>query len=469
MRGGLNGQEKARGLEARPEELSRPEGRAGYTVCVVGLGRMGLPTACLWAREGFRVIGADISSSLVKAVNSGLSPIDEPGLGPLLAQVVREGGLTATTDVREAASRADLVKVVVATPLDEQGRPDYGPITKACRDVGLSLRPGALVLVESTVGPGITEGLLKPVLEEASGLTAGRDFGLAYSPIRATSGRVLRDLTAYPRVLGAIDRRSLEAASAFLSAVTKGGVVPVSDIKTAEAVKLFENIYRDVALALTNELALFCERAGIDFLEAAEAANTQPYCHLLRPGLVGGHIPKDPYLLFERAEELGIRLRLARTARSINDGMVRHVLRLAREALRACGKSLRGARMAVLGVSYKPDVKNPAGSRTAELVRELKRRCRQVLVYDPYYTREELEALGYPAAATLTEALEGANCLIIAAGHARFRELDLGAVRALMHEKAAVVDVGHVIDPRRAQELGLIYRALGRGKQVVKT
>ena len=465
----MSARERARGLEVGPEDLAREEGRASYTVCVVGLGRMGLPTACLWAREGFRMVGADINSALVEAVNSGRSPVEEPGLAPLLAKVVEEGKLTATTDIREAVSHADLVKVVVATPLDEQGRPDYGPITRACRDVGLSLRPGALVLVESTVGPGITEGLLKPVLEEASGLTAGRDFGLAYSPIRATSGRVLKDLATYPRVLGAIDKRSLEAASAFLSAVTKGGVVPVSDIKTAEAVKLFENIYRDVALALTNELALFCEKAGIDFLEAARAANTQPYCCLLRPGLVGGHIPKDPYLLFERAEDLGVKLRLAKAARSVNDGMVKHVLRLAREALRACGKSLRGAKVAVLGVSYKPDVKNPAGSRTAELVGELKRRCRHVLVYDPYYTREELEALGYPAAATLTEALEGANCLIIAVGHARFRELDLGAVRALMDEKAAVVDAGHVIDPRRARELGLIYRALGRGKEVVKT
>ena len=163
-----------------------------------------------------------------------------------------------------------------------------------------------------------------------------------------------------------------------------------------------------------------------------------------------------------------MKLRLAKAARSVNDSMVRHVLRLAREALRACGKSLRGAKVVVLGVSYKPDVKNPAGSKTAELVRELKRRCHQVLVYDPYYAREELEALGYPAAATLTEALDGANCLIVAVGHARFRELDLRAVRALMDEKAAVVDAGHVIDPRRARELGLIYRALGRGKEVVK-
>ena len=454
----------ARGLSLRPEDMARGGEGSGLTICVVGLGRMGLPTACLYAEAGFEVIGADINPAVVRAVSSGEAPFEEPGLEELLSKNVEAGRLRATTDVREASSKADVVKVIVPTPIDEHKRPDYSSIRKACREVGLGLRPGSLIIIESTVGPGTTEEILKKELEEASGLRAGEDFGLAYSPIRATSGRVLKDLARYPRVLGAVDEDSLRAAKAILLAVTEGGVIEVSSIKTAEAVKLFENVYRDVVLALTNELAHFCEEAGIDFLEVAEAANSQPYCHLLKPGLVGGHIPKDPYLLFAKAEELGVRLRVAKAARAANDDVVRRVLKMAREALREHGKSLRRARIAILGISYKANVKNPAGSKALELVKRLRRRCKSVSVWDPFYTKSEAEALGYPAASSLTEALSDADCVIITVGHTKFKELDLRALKGLVADPCIIVDAAGAVEPGRARMLGLIYRGLGRAK-----
>ena len=454
----------AKGMRLRPGDIAREEARSDIAICIVGLGRMGLPTACLYAKAGFKVLGADINPVVVRAVSSGEAPFEEPGLSELLSTCVKAGRLKAMTDVRKASSQADVIKVVVPTPIDEHKRPDYGPIKRACREVGFGLRTGSLVIVESTLGPGTTEALLKKELEEASGLRAGEDFGLAYSPIRATSGRVLRDLVRYPRVLGAINDASLRAAKAVLLAVTEGGVIEVSSIRTAEAVKLFENIYRDVALALTNELAHFCEEAGIDFFEAAEAANSQPYCHLLRPGLVGGHIPKDPFLLFAKAEELGVKLRVARAARTTNDDVVRRVLKMAREALRGQGKSLRRARVAILGISYKADVKNPAGSKALELVRVLKRRCKAVRTWDPFFTKSEAEALGYPAAPSLTDALRDADCVIITVGHSRFRELDLRALKGLVAEPCVIVDTAGVIEPKKARALGLVYRGLGRAK-----
>jgi len=452
----------AKGLEVRPGDLADEEGRSRFSVCVVGLGRMGLPTACLWADAGFKVIGVDSNPAVVEAVRSGEAPFEEPGLAKLLARVVGEGKLDATTDIRGASSAADVIKVLVQTPV-EDGRPDYGPITRACREVGLGLRPGSLVVVESTVGPGVTEEELKPVLEEASGLVAGRDFGLAYSPVRASSGRALRDLVEYPRVLGALDEASLRAARAFFSTVVRGGLVEVPDIRTAELVKLAENVYRDVVLALSNELASLCDRLGVDYHVVVEAANTQPYCHLLRPGLVGGHLPKDPYLLVSKAEEVGADVRLIRVARRVNEGVVRHVLRLVRRALRECGRSLRRARVAVLGVSYKPDVKNPHGSRVAELVEALGRRCRSVVVYDPYFTKQELEELGYPAAQGLAEAVRDADCLVLAVGHSRFKDLDLRALRSLMSDRPAIVDLGGVLEPSGALRAGFSYAGLGRG------
>ena len=454
--------QKARGLDVRPEDLADAGKRSEFTVCVVGLGRMGLPTACIWADAGFEVVGVDINMAVVEAVNSGKAPFEEPGLSELLASVVEKGKLTATTDARDASSRSDVIEIITPTPVGPDGRPDYGPIRKACSEVGLGLRPGSLIVVESTVGPGTTEGLLRETLEKASGLKAGEDFGLAYSPIRATSGRVLRDLVEYPRVLGAINERSLEAAKAFFSTVVKGGVVVVPDMKTAELTKLAENFYRQVVLSLTNELALLCEKVGVDFYEVARAANTQPYCRLLRPGLVGGHLPKDLQLFIAEAEDAGAELRLGKAAKKVNDGLVKHVLKLAREALRDCGKSLRRAKVVVLGISYKPDVKNPRGSRSLELVRELEKRCRAVVAYDPFYTKQEMEELGYPAASSLTEALSGADCAIIAVGHSKFRELGLKVLKDLMAEKAAIVDAAGLVEPDEARRQGFAYRGFGR-------
>ena len=230
-------------------------------------------------------------------------------------------------------------------------------------------------------------------------------------------------------------------------------------------VKLAENFYRQLVLSITNEIALLCEAVGVDFYEVAKAANTQPYCRLLRPGLIGGHLPKDLRLLMAEAEEAGVDMRLGKAAQKLNEHLIRHAIRLVREALRECGKSLRRAKVVVLGVSYKPDVKNPHGSRSSELVGELARRCKEVVAYDPFYTRREMEELGYPAAPTLTEAIRDADCLVIAIGHSAFREMDLRALRPLMAEKAALVDLSGIIGPGEALRAGFSYRGLGRGRK----
>ncbi len=327
----------------------------------------------------------------------------------------------------------------------------------------MGLRSGSLVIFESTTGPGVTESLVQETLEKASGLKAGVDFGLAYSPIRASSGRALRDIATYLRVVGAVDQRSLRVACLFLSTVTKGEMVGVRDIKTAEAVKLFENVQRDVNIALANEFALFCEKAEIDFIEAAEAANTQPHCHLLLPGLVGGHLPEAPYLLVEEAENVNAGLRLTVLARKVNDEMLTHAVRLTSDALRVCGKPLRRAKISVFGVSYRPNVKEARGSLTGGLVDTLRGKGGRVRVYDPLFSYKELMELGLPAEGTVTKAVEGADCLVVVVGHDRFKRLSLRRIKFLVRMPAAIVDMGHVVDPARAEKEGFVYRGLGRG------
>lgn len=443
--------------------LDVPEKRRKYTVGIVGCGRIGLPTACLFAEAGFRVIGADVNSRVVALLNKGKPPFFEKGLGTLLKKNVKNGLFSATTNLREEASVSDIILFVVPTPIDERKKPEYSFIEKPCKEVGMGLCAGSMVIVASTTGPGITETVVRETLENASGLKAGVDFGLAYSPTRATPGRVLKDIATYTRVIGAINEQSLKVASLVFSTIVNGGIFKVRNMKTAEAVKLFENVYRDVNIALANDFAEFCEKAGIDYLEAQRAANTQPFCHLLIPGIVGGHIPKDPYLLSEEAENVNVKLRMLLLARKINDERTTHTIRLVRDALRQCGKPLRRARIAILGVSYRPNEKESKGSKTEELARMLRRKGAIIQVYDPFYSLKELTDMDYPGQKTLTKVVEGADCLVIAVGHDRFKRLNLRRIRLLMKKSPVLVDMGHVTAPAIVEKAGFIYRGIGRG------
>jgi len=448
-------------LEAR--DLDTAEKRRKYTVCVVGCGRIGLPTACAFAETGFQVIGVDTDPSIVSTLRKGKAPFVETGLAALVKKHVKSSRLKATGDAIKTISRSDIVLIVVATIVDEKKKPNYSYVEKACKDVGMGLRRGMLVIVASTVGPSITETLVKDTLENASGLKAGKDFGLANSPTRAAPGRVLQDLENYARIVGAINEESFKIADLILRTICRGKIIKVRDMRTAETVKLFENVYRDVCLALSNDFGLLCEKIKIDYLEAQAAANTQPYCHLLRPGIVGGHIPKDPYLLLEEAENVGASLSLVALARKINDEMPQHAVQLAREALSRYQKPFRRAKIALLGVSYSPDNKEHRGSAINRMVKVFTDKGALVRVFDPLYSYKELKDLGYPAERTLSKAVEGTDCIVIVVGHNRFRRMNLKKLKLLMTKSAVIVDMGHVIEPERAEKAGFIYRGVGRG------
>lgn len=452
-------------MTLKPDEVVDKLRKGEFTVCVVGLGWMGMPTACLFADTGARVIGVDIDRSIIDTVNKGKSPVPEPGLDALVKKHVSRGQLRATDDMKDAISKSDIVILIVPTLLDRLRRPDYSAVEKACKDIGRTLKKGSLVIFESTVGPGITESLVKGELEKASGLRAEGDFGLAYSPIRATSGRAPQDIANYPRVVGAIGGRSLEVASAVLATIIKGPIIKVKNVKTAEAIKLFENVYRDANIALANELAVFCEAAGIDYEECVRAATTQPYCHLHMSGIgVGGHcIPVNPYFLLEEAENVGVKLHLIQLARRINDAMPKHTVNLVVDALRACGKSIKRARIAVLGVSYRANVKEARFTPTKETVATLEKMGAKIIVYDPYFTVEELKKRGYYGVHRLEVAIDNADCVLITVNHEEFKRLKLKTLTRLLRKKAALVDCGSVFNPAEVEAVGIVYRGIGRG------
>jgi nucleotide sugar dehydrogenase len=452
-------------LSLEPGEIAVRIRSGAVTIAVVGLGWMGLPTACLYADAGARVIGADMNPKVVERVAKGDPPLDETGLPNLLKKSIRSGKLTATTSTEDAAANADILFIVVPTMIDRQKRADYSAVEDASVSIGKNLKSGSLVIFESTCGPGVTERVVKGTIEKYSGLVAGQGFGLAYSPIRAMGGRALQDMQSYSKVVGAVDVRSLEAACATLSVIVKGELIRVRDIRTAELSKLFETIYRDANIALANEFALLCEELGVDYVETMKAANSQPYSHLHSTGGgVGGHcLPVYPYLLATEAYALDAKLKLVLDARKINDLMPRHVAKLASDGMRVCGRSIKRSKVVVLGISYRPNVKETRFSASLDLINILKKRGARVVVFDPLFNASELESFGLVSEPTLRKAVEKADCVILTVAHEEFKKMDTIELAAHMSKKGLIVDCTGVLDPVSVEKSGLVYRGVGRG------
>ncbi|RAG85767.1 nucleotide sugar dehydrogenase [Streptacidiphilus pinicola] len=369
------------------------------TVTVVGLGKIGLPLAVTFAAAGHRVTGADISGRVVADVMAGRPPFPgEPGLTGRLAEVRGMDLLRATTDTTAAVSTSEVVVIVVPLVVGADRRPDHRALDAAVDAVGAGLRPGSLVIVETTLPVHTTRRRITPRLAAASGLRPGRDFGVCHSPERVSSGRVFADLVRYPKLVGGIDPASGERAAEFYTSSLRfvdrpdlsrpNGVWDLGSAEAAELAKLAETTYRDVNIALANEFACFAHQAGLDLLPIVEAANSQPYSHLHRPGIaVGGHcIPVYPWLY--AAGDPAARLPLL--AREINDAMPARAI----EMLTAMAGDLRGRRAAVLGLAYRGGVKETAFTGALPVVRALEERGAVPVVHDPLFDDHELSGMG---------------------------------------------------------------------------
>ncbi|MGC9114819.1 MAG: nucleotide sugar dehydrogenase [Fervidicoccaceae archaeon] len=408
-------------LSLSREEASEALKGGRITVSVFGLGKMGLPLALVFAERGANVIGVDISERLVEQILRGENPFPfEPGVEEMLKSSLERGKFSATTDGEWAASRSDISVVIVPVYASRAGI-DLKSMDQAMEQIGRGLREGSIVITETTLPPGTTEKYI-PRLELLSGLKAGKDFGIAHAPERTMSGRVVRDITeSYPKILGAINSETLEPLIGIYSVINKKGVYPVSSIRAAEAVKVFEGVYRDVNIALANELAMISESMGLNVNEIIEAANSQPYSHIHRPGAgVGGHcIPVYPWFLIHSFPELS---RLIRLSREINELMPIHMVELTIRALNAAGRPLKGSRVILLGLSYRGNVKEHMNSPSLPLAFELMEWGSRVEIMDPYYSEEEVRGFKLEP---FTGSFEGADAIVVATDHREFRELDL--------------------------------------------
>ncbi|MEE8168848.1 MAG: nucleotide sugar dehydrogenase [Candidatus Hydrothermarchaeales archaeon] len=422
---------------------------------VFGLGYVGLPMAALFAETGFSVLGVDINPDVVEAVNTGRSPVAEQGLQKLIAKVVAEEHLSATTDTAEVLARSDVIFVIVQTPIDEDKKPDLGALRKACATIA-KCPAGKLIVIESTLPPGATKDVIVPALE-SGGYNVGEDFYLAYSPERAMPTRLLQEIQENPRIIGGINQESSQLAELLYGDITSGELV-TSDIATVEMVKIIENTYRDVNIALANEIALLCEKLGVDAVEAIEIANKHPRVHLLSPGPgVGGHcIPKDPYFALDSARKHGLELKVISSARRVNEDMPKHMLRMIEKALGSAGKKLENSKIAILGVTYKGNTNDIRGSPSKDIIKALLP-LSEVFSHDPLASQD----FGGKFSNNMDDAVKDADCVVVVADHAEYMNLDLDKLSKLVKKPGVIVDGRRILDPGYAREKGFTYFGVG--------
>ena len=403
-------------------------------IAVVGLGYVGLPLAVAFGRRT-RVTGFDVNPDRIEELRQSEDRTNE-----VAAKDLAKSDIDFTADP-ERLKESDFLIVAVPTPINHANRPDLTPLERASVTVGENLSPGSIVVYESTVYPGVTEELCGPILEEKSGLVCGKDFFLGYSPERVNPGDKVHTIERIMKVVSAQTRETLDVVAAVYESIVEAGVHRAANIKTAEAAKVIENTQRDLNIALVNELAMIFDRIGIDTLDVLEAAGTKWNFLPFRPGLVGGHcIGVDPYYLTHKAEELGYHPQVILAGRRINDGMGAYVARKVIKLLIQSGVNPNGARVGILGLTFKEDVPDLRNSKVVDIWRELREFETNVLVHDPGADPCEAERY-YGISLVSDEQLTDLDAVVLAVPHLGFRERGCEWIRRMTKENGVVVDV----------------------------
>jgi len=430
-------------------------------ICILGLGYIGLPTATMLAANGVEVVGVDTNPNVVETLKAGRLHIHEPGLGDILAKAIASGNLS----VAPTPEPADAFLIAVPTPFFEHEtgqfngqvykKADMRAVTSATEAIMPHLRKGNLVVLESTSPPRTTVDLVVPILEK-SGLEAGSDFYVAYSPERVLPGQILRELVENARVIGGLTPESAQAGVDLYSIFVRGQIHQ-TDATTAEMVKLMENTYRDVNIAIANEFSRLAERFGVDVWEAIQLASLHPRVKILNPGPgVGGHcISVDPWFFVEAAPDLA---QLILKARQVNDAQPYFVVEIARQAL---GGDLNGKRIAALGLAYKPDVDDLRESPAVEVVHLLQKEGAIVRAFEPFKPNNGLP--GINSASTLEAALEGVDAVLLLVGHTEFRALTPAQLASLTLARV-LVDVVNALTGKDWESAGFRVWRLGAGR-----
>lgn len=421
------------------------------TVAVVGLGYVGLPLALRASERGYHVIGFDTNEEKIALLNAGKSPIADPFLEANISRFHFE----ATSDGAKL-KEADIILICVPTPVDESFYPDLEPVISAAELIAAHAKKGALVVLESTVNPGVSEEIVRPIFEKA-GYTIGTDLYLAHCPERINPGDAKWNVTNIPRVVGSFDEHGLTLAYDFYSSIVDGEIRKMKSIREAEAVKIVENSFRDINIAFVNELARSFDVLNIDVKDVIQGAATKPFAFMAHyPSCgVGGHcIPVDPYYLIERAKQSGFDHRFLKIAREINNSMPGYSVELLQDALNQVKLPLNGTTVGVLGLSYKANIDDVRESPAFKVIKHLKKHLATVETFDPHVPKKS-------SATTLTALLEKAQALILVTDHKEFKEA-LTPDLLKQHGIQVIIDGKNCLDKATFQEAGIIYKGIGR-------
>ena len=446
------------------DELRNSLKEGKITVSVIGIGRIGLPTALSFANSGLPTAGVDINIKLVSMIDSQQYPLkDEPGFDKIFHNVIKKKKFHAVTEISKAVPDSDIVVLSLPTPMNNENIPDYSALVSVGKSLNKLLSPGTLVIVESTVEPGFIEDeLLASIEGNENKLKSGVDFHLGVCPESSNPGEIINDFKKLPRLVSAIDKKIIPIITEIYTHVFNVEIIPMPNCKTANAVKLTTNVFRDINIAFVNELALLFEKLGIDIYTVIKAAkrkyNFQP--HFPGPGVGGPCLPVNSYQYLNSSKRIDSDfLKIVKYAREINENMPYHVVNLLSNALSESNTPLNNSTIALLGVSYKPNIRDVQFSPSKEIIKILKEKNAKIKIFDPYFTSQ---VFGLTTEKSISDTLSESDAVILITGHKEFQNLDLKKFSKAM-KNPVFVDCTGMVNPLVAKESGLIFRGIGRG------
>lgn len=434
-------------------------------VCVIGIGRIGLPTALSFANSNLPTVGVDINTNLVNMINSGEFPLkDEPGYTEIFQNVIKNKKFFATTKIEEVVPKADVILLSLPTPMDANNNPDYSALESVGKKLQDLISPNSLIIVESTVEPGYIENSFIKFLEgENKKLTSGKDFGLGVCPETANPGEILKDFKSLPRLAGGLNDKIADMIIEIYKHVFPVEIVKMPDCKTANAAKLTTNVFRYINIAFVNELAILCEKLGIDIMKVLEAADMKYnfQVHYPGPGVGGPCLPVNSVQILHSAKLIGNNLlRMVSLSQEINEGMASHVIELTSDGLQSVGKNLNNSKVLILGISYKPNVKDIQITPAESVIKKLQEKGATIKIYDPYF--KSTTVFNTKTEENLVDAVSNIDAVVLITAHDEFRNID-PAFLASKSSSIVIVDTRGIMDIHAARKAGLVIRGIGRG------
>ena len=444
------------------EEVKKSIYSKSLKVCVIGIGRIGLPTALSFAKSGLQTIGVDINEKLIEKINSGVFPLkDEPGYEEIFKQVINDKTFSVTSKIQDAVPNCDLILLSLPTPMDEKNIPDYSALISVAKNLSNILTPNSLVIVESTIEPGFIENEMISLISSSNRLKIEDTFQIGVCPENANPGEILHDFTNLPRLVGGINENITQIIKLIYNYVFSVDLIEMPNCKTANAVKLTTNVFRDINIAFVSELSLMFEKLGIDTMKVLEAAKMKYNFQIHYPGAgVGGPcLPINSYQLLNTAKRTGVKLNMIESGRLINEKMPQHVVELISDAFAESNQTLENSKILILGISYKPNVKDIQLSPAKIIIKKLQDLGVDVYVYDPFFNSTTI--FGLETQNNLEDILPKMDGAIIVTAHDDFRNIPVNSFSKMKH--SVLVDTRGIIEPSTAKKEKIIFRGLGRG------